>query len=176
MKLKSAICMMIVALSLVSFTQQVLAANPVVGSVDTCFSPAERCDLKLISLLGTASKTLDIAIYSITHPQIVAAIIAAKNRGVLVRMVVDRQQSSGASSLVNQLKGAGVPLRIGNVQGIMHDKYSIVDLRTIEAGSFNYTMNATQSNAENQLYLNDPTTVAKYEANFVALWNSSAGN
>ncbi len=170
------VSMILVALSLMSFTQQSFASNPVVGSVDTCFSPAERCDLKLISLLQTATHTIDIAIYSITHPQIVAAIIAAKSRGVQVRMVVDRQQSSGASSLVAQLKSSGVPLKIGNVQGIMHDKFSIVDLRTIELGSFNYSMNATLSNAENQLYLNDPTTVAKYEATFTALWNSALAN
>ena len=170
MILKSAICSVFAILSL---SQASYAVNPAVGSVDTCFSPTERCDLKLISFITTATHTLDIAIYSITHTQIVAAIIAAKNRGVQVRMVVDRQQSTGTSSLVGALKTAGVALRIGNVQGIMHDKYSIVDQRSLEAGSFNYTMNATASNAENQFYLNDPATVAKYEANFTSLWTNA---
>ncbi len=159
-----------------SFGQTSLGANVVSGSVETCFSPTERCDLKLIALLQTSTKTLDIAIYAITHPHIVAAIVAAKTRGVQVRMVVDRQQSTGTSSLVSQLRAAGINLRIGNEQGIMHDKYSIVDRRTLEAGSFNYTNNATLMNAENQIYLNDPTTVAKYEANFTLLWNNSTAN
>lgn len=152
------------------------AANPAVGSLDTCFSPVERCDLKLIALLQTATKSLDIAIYSITHPQIVAAIIAAKTRGVKVRMVVDRQQSTGTSSLVTLLKSSGISLRVGNVQGIMHDKFSIVDKRTLETGSFNYTNNASESNAENQIYLNDPSTILKFEVIFAALWSSSAAN
>jgi phosphatidylserine/phosphatidylglycerophosphate/cardiolipin synthase-like enzyme len=157
-------------------SENAFAANPTVGMVDTCFSPMEACDQKLIAFMNTATKTLDVAIYSMTHNGIASAIIAAQNRGVKVRMVVDRQQSVGTSSLTGQLTAAHVNLRIGNLQGIMHDKYTIVDQRAIEAGSFNYSNNATVNNAENQIYLNDPTTVAKYGNNFQILWTNSLAN
>jgi phosphatidylserine/phosphatidylglycerophosphate/cardiolipin synthase-like enzyme len=157
-------------------SQNAHAANPAAGMIDTCFSPMEACDLKLIAFINTSAKTLDVAIYSMTHAGIAAAIIAAQKRGVIVRMVVDRQQSLGSSSLTGQLTAAHVNLRIGNLQGIMHDKYTLVDLRSVEAGSFNYSNNATVNNAENQIYLNDPTTVAKYENNFQILWANSLAN
>ncbi len=176
MKLRSRTATLVCASLLFGFGPISHAANPAAGSVETCFSPVERCDLKLIALLQTATKNLDIAIYSITHPQIVAAIVAAKNRGVKVRMVVDRQQSTGTSSLVSLLKSSGISLRVGNAQGIMHDKFSIVDKRTLETGSFNYTNNASESNAENQIYLNDPSTILKFEVIFTALWSSAATN
>lgn len=158
------------------FSPTAKAVNPAAGLIDTCFSPMEACDQKLIAFINTSTKTLDVAIYSITHPGITAAIIAAQTRGVKVRMVVDRQQSLGNSSLTGQLTAAHINLRIGNLQGIMHDKYTLVDMRSVEAGSFNYSNNATVNNAENQIYLNDPTTVAKYENNFQILWTNSLAN
>lgn len=56
------------------------------------FLIAARKDLKLPN---SAKETLDVEIYSITHPDIVAAIRDAKNRGVAVRVITDKTQSEG---------------------------------------------------------------------------------
>jgi phosphatidylserine/phosphatidylglycerophosphate/cardiolipin synthase-like enzyme len=146
-------------------------SNPIQGNVtlDTCFSPG-NCDQKLIRLIGTATRTLEVAIYSLTHTGISQAIIDAKNRGVQVRLVVDRSQSKGKSSQVDALETAGIDLKIGNFKGIMHDKYTIVDETQMETGSFNYSENATVNNGENQLYLNDASVIKRYEDNFNAMY------
>jgi phosphatidylserine/phosphatidylglycerophosphate/cardiolipin synthase-like enzyme len=44
----------------------------------------------LIDVINSAKETLDIAIYSLTHPDIVAAIKEAKKRGVVVRIILIR--------------------------------------------------------------------------------------
>lgn len=142
--------------------------------ISTCFSPEYACDLKLISFMKTASKTLDVAIYSITHEDIANEIIAAKKRGVKVRVVVDLSQSQGQYSLTPTLIAAKVPLRIGEQEGIMHQKFTIVDKAALETGSFNYTNSATFKNAENQIYLNDPTTVKSYLTEFNKIWESGS--
>jgi len=141
---------------------------------DVCFSPGQNCDQKLINLINYSKKTLDIAIYSITLPGIVGAIESAANRGVAVRMVVDDMQARGNHSLVQDLIDKKIPLKIGAVSGIMHDKYTLVDGALLETGSFNYTSNATGANAENQIYLQDSRVIAAYQANFEDLW--SKGN
>lgn len=143
-----------------------------VRNLDICFSPAGNCDQKLISFISSATRTLDIAIYSITHDGIVQAIQDAKSRGVQVRMVVDRSQSNGTHSLVSTLKSAGIPLKIGNVRGIMHNKFTIRDGNMIETGSYNYTSNATNDNAENQIYLDDSNVVSQYVQQFEALYQN----
>src|SRR3954463_8463217 len=92
-----------------------------VSNLETCFSPDENCDLKLISLIDSTETALDIAIYSITHKNITAAIIAAKDRGVKVRMVVDKSEAKGTGSSVPSLIQGGINVEFGNVRGIMHD-------------------------------------------------------
>lgn len=145
-------------------------------TVDTCFSPAEPCDQKLINFLNTAKESLDIAIYSITHAQISTAIVAAHARGVLVRVVVDTTQSKSRSSKVSELIKAGIAVKFGPTNSyhrIMHNKYTILDGRLLETGSFNYTSNASYNNFENQVYLSDQQTVKRFKDSFESLWSSS---
>ena len=145
----------------------------VVENLDTCFSPIESCDQKLISVINTAKKTLDIAIFSITHPEIAESIVKAKQRGVKVRMVVDKGQSSGTRSQTDELVSSQVSIKIGNSGKIMHDKYCIIDNKILETGSFNYTMNATLFNTENQIYITDKKVIKKYKVNFERLWDEA---
>lgn len=157
-------------------TQNSQQQNLVVTNLDTCFSPKEDCALKLINVINSAEKTLDIAIFSITHAGITTAIKAAKERGVAVRMVVDRGQSQGAKSRTGELVTANIPLKIGKAPGIMHDKYSIVDGIAMQTGSFNYTTSAASFNTENQIYITDKDVIQKYQDNFESLWNGATLN
>jgi len=147
-------------------------ASPlVVKNLETCFSPNEGCDQKLIAVINSAKKTLDVAIFSITHPEIAEAIAAAKKRGVNVRMVVDKGQSESGRSQTDELAVAKVSIKIGNSSKIMHDKFCIVDSLILETGSFNYTMSATIYNTENQIYITDKNVIKRYQDNFEKLWS-----
>jgi phosphatidylserine/phosphatidylglycerophosphate/cardiolipin synthase-like enzyme len=141
-------------------------------NLESCFSPDENCDQKLIGLITSAQSTLDVAIYNITHQGVVKAIEDAKARGVRVRAVVDRSEADSRGSLVARMSNDGFPLKFGTVQGIMHDKFTIVDGKMLELGSFNYTLAATNRNAENQLYIYDANVVSRYQQNFEQLFAS----
>ena len=172
----------ILFLSVISFSGLMLEAAPrarriktpnpipapiVINHLDNCFSPQEKCDLKLIAFMNQAKTSMDIAVYSITHPKIVEAIIAAHSRGVVVRMVVDRKQyTEGINSLVDSLITANIPLRISAGAKSMHHKFVIIDKEKLETGSFNYTTNASKNNAENQIYIFDKTVVDRFAAEF----------
>ena len=120
--------------------------------------------------MQTAQKTLDVAVYDITHPKIVHEILVASKK-IKVRVVVDRKQSKGEHSLVDLLIKGGAAVKFGKQRGIMHHKFTLVDGTRLETGSFNYSNNATNNNQENQIYLDDPTIVRRYTDRFEKMWS-----
>lgn len=143
--------------------------------LDTCFSPNESCDQKLIRFISSSKLTLQIAIYSLTHKGITQAIVDAHRNGRQVQVIVDRVQAAGNYSQVNNLKAAGIPVKFGNMspgnaRAIMHNKYTLVDGVRLETGSFNYTENATSNNAENQFYTDEANIVNRYMKDFQKLF------
>ncbi len=140
---------------------------------EVCFSPDEDCDIKFVKFIQSAKKSLDIAVYDVTHPKIVHEILVAAKR-MPVRVLVDRRQSKGEHSLVSTLIKGGADVRLGVQRGIMHHKFTIVDGTRLETGSFNYTVGASAKNQENQIYLSDPAVVARYRTRFDQRWKDSA--
>jgi phosphatidylserine/phosphatidylglycerophosphate/cardiolipin synthase-like enzyme len=145
-------------------------------SLESCFSPGEACDKKIIQFIRTAQKSLDIAVFSFTHAGIARAIEDAHARGVRVRMVVDREQSQNDGSLVDEMQAAGVPLKFGSQKGLMHNKFTILDKQALETGSYNYSYAATSYNAENQLYLKDTNIIDRFQKDFEKLWGTGLEN
>ena len=148
------------------------ALNPRNGIMDICFSPHGNCDQKIIKFVDSATKTIDMAIYSISLQGLVDSIIRLKKSGVKIRMVVDKLQAHGRSSAVSHLAKAGIPIKYGNVSGIMHNKFTIIDGNLVETGSYNYSSNATSYNAENQIYLNEPAVIQEFASQFEDLWDN----
>jgi phosphatidylserine/phosphatidylglycerophosphate/cardiolipin synthase-like enzyme len=136
---------------------------------EVCFPPVETCDVKLVKFIDSAQKSLDIAIYDINRDEIVHHILV-QSKKIPVRMVVDRRQAKGDHSLVPTLIKGGIQVKYGHQRGIMHNKFTIVDGRMIETGSFNYTNNATENSNENQVYLAKPAIVERYKQRFEAIW------
>ena len=141
--------------------------------MEVCFSPDEPCDLKLIKLVNSAEKSLDIAIYDINIDQLVHSVLV-KSKSIPVRIVVDQRQSKGSHSLVETLIKAGASVRYGRQRGIMHNKFVIVDGKTVETGSFNFTNHASQANNENQIYITSPAVVERYVNRFETIWDKAS--
>lgn len=137
-----------------------------------CFSPNPECTQSLIAFIRSATKSLDIAIFQITEPQIVEEILLASHR-LPVRVVVDQRQSKDIHSLVSTLRREGVNLRFGRQKGIMHHKFIIVDEEKLETGSFNFTRAAGEKNQENQIYSSDPAYVQPFVTHFKKMWDES---
>jgi hypothetical protein len=92
------------------------------GSNTTYVFTKDHPEKTLISLIGEAKSTLDIAIYSLTHPDIIQAIKDAKACGVLARLITDKIKSSGKSQTeaLKILGSAGIPTMINSHSGLMH--------------------------------------------------------
>lgn len=140
---------------------------------EVCFSPAGSCDLKLVALIRSARKSIDVAIYDINLPALINELLLQANK-IPVRILVDRRQSKEEHSRVPSLMQHGANVRYGRQRGIFHNKFTIVDGNMVETGSFNYTRNASSNNSENQVYLASPVIVNQYLHHFEELWQKAA--
>ena len=122
--------------------------------------------------IENAENSVDVAAYSFTSHKISDALIKAHQRGVEVRVLLDKGQGKRRYPALENLNSAGIPVRINRRYAIMHNKYIIIDEKTVETGSFNYTANAERRNAENVIVIkNNPTVAKKYLENWDKLWN-----
>ena len=104
---------------------------------------------QLTALLNSAQKTIQIAMFTLTHPQIADALIAAKQRGVSVEVAIDHYTARGASEkCVRRLKEAGVKILINQGQELLHHKWALIDDRAFIMGSANWTKAAFQKNED----------------------------
>lgn len=138
------------------------------------FSDQDRIPDRLIAAINQTRSSLDIAVYSITQPDIAAAIASARRRGVRVRVVSDEGQSFDRHSEISYLKSAGVAVRLsGGFRGrrsLMHDKFAVFDNQRVETGSYNWTTSASYYNYENAIFIVGPEVSARYEREFRRLW------
>lgn len=132
------------------------------------FTPGPECENNIIAEINQAKK-IDIAVYSITNQNIVDALVAAKDRGAKIRIITDRLQSAGKYSLVPYLEEQGFDIVTNKKHKIMHNKFAIFDGKRIENGSYNWTKNASESNAENCSFFEQQDKI--YTNQFEYLWD-----
>ena len=143
-------------------------------STQAAFSPSPEAVKLVERTIRKAEKTVDVAAYYFTSQKIADALIAAHKRGVEVRVLLDKGQGKRHYRAVQSLHEAGIPIRINRKYAIMHNKYIIIDKKTVETGSFNYTDSAEQRNAENVIVIKNNVTLAKrFMKDWDRLWNES---
>ena len=134
------------------------------------FSPNQGADDTVIGFIDRCEKTLDVAVYSITHDDIAAALIRAHQRGVRVRVLMDKTQAGNRYADDEKMLDAGIEVRRDTQAGMMHNKMVIGDSKAVGTGSFNWTANASKRYAENFVILRLLYVVAIFEGEFERLW------
>lgn len=141
-------------------------------STQSAFSPSPQAVNLIGRTISKAEQSIDVAAYSFTSYKIAAALIEAHKRGVTVRVLLDKGQGKRHYKAIEEMQEAGIPIRINRHYAIMHNKYIIIDGKTVETGSFNYTQNAEKRNAENVVVIkNNKTLAKKYMMNWQKLWD-----
>lgn len=144
------------------------------SSIVIGFSPEGSAQKAILSLIKSAQKEIRLSAYSFTSPEVVSALIAAKRRGVDVKLVVDYKSNTGKSSIsaMNLIGNAGIPIRTIDKYAIHHDKFIVVDEASVETGSFNYSRAANVYNSENAIVLyNMPQVADQYLLHWESRWN-----
>lgn len=134
---------------------------PAVGSIEVAFSPNNGVTTVVVKAIGEAHHTLLVSAYSFTSKDIAEALLDAKKRGVVVKIILDKSQVSQKYSSSTFFSNQGFDLRIDVKHAIYHDKVMIIDDKTVITGSFNFTKAAETKNAENLLVLRNNPELAK---------------
>ena len=135
---------------------------------EVCFSPDEDCKAELLSWLSRANTSIHVMIYSFTLDDIANALVYAYHRGVDVKVIMEKQQATDKSEYEN-LKKAGVPIKLDSNPEYMHHKVAVIDRKIVVTGSFNWSEHA-QKNNENMIILMDHQVAWEYEREFEAIW------
>ena len=122
-------------------------------------------DDALVALINGAQTTVDIAIYELERQNVVTALVAAKARGVNVRMVGD--QDNAGETGYTQVAAAAIPMH-NRPPGpeFMHNKFIVVDGKYVWTGSTNLSEGGILRNNNNALIVESPTLAAAYTAEF----------
>jgi hypothetical protein len=136
---------------------------------DLVWSPTDS-QTQLLNLINGATKSLDIEAEEFSDTDIVNALVAAEDRGVAVRMVLE--DPSDYSSEVSDIEAAGAQVTgYSSTTGFyVHAKTIIADYGTSAqkafAGSENLTSNSLNDNRELGLIVSDAGVVDGLETTF----------
>lgn len=155
----------------------ILQTASALAGPEVYFSPNGGARDRLLRAINHTKATIDLAVFDFTSGELAGALLTAKERGVVIRIVADARQAQGKHSEIPFLLEKGVKIRLarGNGRGIMHHKFAIFDGKLLVTGSYNWTDSAERSNHENALILDDRTIIQRYQAHFERLFNGSKG-
>jgi phosphatidylserine/phosphatidylglycerophosphate/cardiolipin synthase-like enzyme len=125
-------------------------------------------DGPLADSIDAARLTVDVAIYSLSLRSIRDALIRAHERGVQVRVVMESDNMDGSAP--QALIDAGIPIIGDRREGLMHDKFLIIDRSEVWMGSMNYTFSGTYEDNNALLHIRSTEIAENYTKEFEEMY------
>lgn len=129
--------------------------------------------------LARAENSVDAALYRLNHPRLARALEQALERGLRVRLVLDRGKYEETRATRELLAASRLPFRLtagrGGPGSKMHHKFVVLDGRSVLTGSYNWTLESEEQNYEALVILTVREAVADFEEEFEALWENAQG-
>jgi cardiolipin synthase A/B len=130
---------------------------------------------RITSFIDSAQDSLEIAMYLWTVDEIADRVVAAKQRGVAVRVLLDPDHD-GNTGVRSQLTGAGVATRNAPaIYSFSHQKYLIADGKTAIVMSANFNVDAMSRERNYGVIDRDPDDLADLRAIFEQDWAGAGG-
>ena len=139
--------------------------------VETYFSPEDGVLPNLVELVNNAQESIYFLAYTFTSDDLAEAIIAANERGVQVRGVMDEAQATNPGSEFGRLIAKHIDVRLDGEGGRLHHKVLIVDAAIVSTGSYNFSANAETRNDENSLVIHDIDLASEFMEEFWRIWD-----
>ena len=132
----------------------------------------------VLDLIRSARRSIRFKIYLLTHKEVMAELVRAANRGVDVRVIIEKEPTGGgesnqeASDLLRE-GGVAVQWAPADRYRLTHEKSLVVDDSKALISTFNYTRSSFSGNREYGLLTTKPSEVAEVAAVFDADWNGA---
>lgn len=129
---------------------------------------------KFLHYLRSATKSLDICVFTITDDAISRVIEECFGEGIKVRIITDDDTSAQQGSDIEEFRKLGIAVKMDHTPYHMHHKFVVIDDIFLINGSFNWTKQARENNNENMMLTNNKEFVQLYSAQFKKMWNDTA--
>jgi phosphatidylserine/phosphatidylglycerophosphate/cardiolipin synthase-like enzyme len=142
-------------------------------TIEVFYAPEDAPMDRVVALYNRAHRYLYVAVYGLSYPRAVEALVAAKKRGIDVRVLTDRERLDDPKqrAAVNTLRLAGIPIRVNQHDGLMHMKQVVMDDEVNASGSMNHTTSGNRYNDERLDVITDKAITARAREKFLAMWN-----
>lgn len=141
--------------------------------------------IELYLELNRATKSIDICMYLITIRFLAEFLVYLKEeKGIIVRVITDSagHDEYKINNQAADLQKAGIAVRTKPNQptyqnesksgvSLMHNKFVVLDNKTVILGSFNWTMNATLNNDEAIIITSQKSIVFSFLDKFRSMWS-----
>jgi phosphatidylserine/phosphatidylglycerophosphate/cardiolipin synthase-like enzyme len=135
--------------------------------IETVFSPDDGTQDQIVTVIRDAEESIFFMAFSFTSDPIAKALFEKATNGVMVKGVFEEgQYHSNAGTEYDNLRGAGLDVRLDGNERNMHHKVFIIDGKTVITGSYNFSRSAEERNDENTLLIHDPEIASKFLAEF----------
>lgn len=121
-------------------------------------------DAALAEAIDRARLSVDIAMDGLELWSLRDALLAAHRRGVVVRVVVESDNLTEEE--VQALVESGIPAIGDRREGLMHNKFVIIDRQDVWTGSMNYTLNGSYRSNNNLIRVRSAELAEDYLAEF----------
>ena len=143
---------------------------------DILFSRDGSVQAYIEQLLGAATSSVEAALYRLNNPSLARALEEAYQRGVRIRLVLDRNKFEEDRTTCQLLSEVSFLYRLlygREGQGSkMHHKFALFDSSVALAGSYNWTIESEKHNYENLLILRAPEQLQQFRDEFEELWRA----
>jgi len=145
----------------------VLVFTPLIMPV---FSPEDGNEI--INFIDSAETSIDIEIYVLTSRDVVEALERAKQRGVRIRIIIERNtMGNGNEEIYKELAAKGFNIRYaGSFYKLTHSKYIIIDRKAVLVGSHNLSNSAINKNREASVIIYNSNIVDEFLESFETDW------
>jgi len=121
-------------------------------------------DEALAAAIDAARLSVDMAIYDLNLWSVRGALIDAHQRGVDVRFVTESDNMDELE--VQELKEAGIEVLGDRREGLMHDKFAVIDRLEVWTGSMNFTTGGSYRDNNNLIRIQSSKLAEDYTVEF----------
>ncbi len=134
-------------------------------SVEIYFCPEDFCEDEVLEELEKANNSVYVEAFSFTDKNIANELINLRNKGIEVKVVMEKRQIS-KYSVYNYLKENNVSVVYDSNPYNMHNKVIIIDNETVIAGSPNFSKNGMFRNDESMVVIHNNGVAEEYSKEF----------
>lgn len=165
--------LLILIIFLISPASFLFADNIATTDITVLFSPRDECGKAILGKINAAEKSIELAMYLLTSRVLSQALVMAAKRGVIVRAFLDGENARDYYSKANFLKKKGVIVKLEKGEGLMHNKFCIIDDELVITGSYNWTTSADLKNDEDVIFMNSKEVARIYRIQFEKYWQGT---